>query len=57
MKTKIDLKQLRTDLETLTEREFIAKYKDGSGAPPRAVVRELQRRDSHLVAGRFWPAL
>jgi hypothetical protein len=57
MKTKIDLKQLRSDLDTLTEQEFIAKYKDISGAPPRAVARELQRRDSHLVAGIFWPAL
>lgn len=57
MKPKIDLKQLRVDLDTLTEQEFIAKYKDVSGSPPRAVVRELQKRDSHLVAGTFWPAL
>lgn len=57
MKTKIDLKQLRTDLDTLTEHDFIAKYKSVSGTPPRAVVRELERRDSHLVAGTIWPAL
>ena len=57
MKTKIDLKQLRTDLETLTEQEFIAKYKNSSGTPPRAVTRELERRDSHLAVGLTWPAL
>jgi hypothetical protein len=57
MKTKINLRQLRTDLHTMTEQEFIAKYKDVSGSPPRAVMRELIRQDSHLVAGTFWPAL
>jgi hypothetical protein len=56
MKNKIDLKQLRIDLDTLTEQEFIAKYKDHNGKPPRAVVRELERRDSHLVVTP-WPAL
>jgi|GEM_PF-3777890 len=57
MKTKINLKQLRTDLDTLTEHNFIEKYKGASGTPPRAVKRELERQDSHLVAGTFWPAL
>ena len=57
MKTKIDLRQLRMDLDTLTEHDFIAKYKNMAGSPPRAVVRELQKRDSHLIAGAIWPAL
>jgi len=57
MKTKIDLKQLRIDLDRLTEHDFIAKYKGASGSPPRAVARELERRDSHLAAGTCWPAL
>jgi len=57
MKTKIDLKQLRMDLDRLTEHDFIAKYKNASGSPPLAVMRELGKRDGHLAAGTFWPAL